>query len=536
MNANSALYCSSCGHVLGGGEAVAAISHARDVGSRALTDAKTLLLSDTVRRNPWASAVVGALVAVVVGLLAAALIRGAVVSLVSSAASDAGGQIASSVAGGVVGSLLPNEGGMLLLMQGSTFHAGATGAAAGASAGLDATVRLPLTLLVLVPIFALGLGGWAAARYSRVSTVAESVLRGAMVAIPYAAFAVVISLFTQVGGSTPLPAALTGGASASVGASVGVDWLSAALTSLLLASAFASLGALVGARGRGALREAGTALSGASIPFRDEVEAALHVVLVELGVGLAVAVLLVVVAATGPGFLPSGADKLALPLALVLPWLTIITTVLSNGLNGVAVISGAGGGSFSLWQLVVPMWGLPLLLLAVPVVMLMRAGRRAARSKGLRTPGEALLQGVRIAIPYSMAVVVLAYVSVIRFDVSGSLLGLGAQVGTGFIGVSVWSAAIVALIASAAAGAIGALSVVLPLQAAATRGAIAQVAAPVAPPVAPTPGPVPGPQAGATVACPACGYGSPPESAFCEECGSRLSTGSVEGAIADAVL
>jgi len=502
--------------------------------------ARAFVLSDAARSNPWLSSFVGALAAVVLGLLLTTALRSVIASELSSAMSQAATQAGSTgsatgtsaligaLGGAAVDRLLPNAGGMLLLAQGGSFHLGGQVASASVSGDLDISVRLPFTLLALLPVLALLFGGWTAARYSRATTVPESAVRGAMVAIPYSVMALAMCWLSASSSSVPIPAALLGGTSATVGVSAGVDWMSALFTSLLLGIIFGACGALIGARGSRALQDTTSAIRELRFPLAKPALAATRVIVIEAAAAGAFAVLWVVYALITRPQTPADVPTwfLLLPVLAVLavaPTILAELVLLAHGIPMVAVASSvtasgssgstvSTGSTVSIWSLAAGSWGLSVLAVVVPLALLFMAGRGLSRHAGAKSVRDGLIEGLKLAIPYSAIVLMLAYFSQARVEVSGQILGLSGSLATGFFGASIWMTALVSLVLSGAAGAAGGASALL-VPGRASTGLPQRT--PVQVGVGSRP---PEPRA----FCPECGAANLLDSTFCEICGSRI--------------
>ena len=533
-NLAEAAFCAKCGTSLKEGQAVDAVSQVGKVGAEVFAKAKEIALSESLRSNPWVSAFLGAMVAVIVGLLAASLTRAAVASELAKQLQPLGAELLSGIA---VERILPNAAGFLMLMQGSEFNLGATGAMEEVAGGFDLAIRLPLTFMAVVPMLALFVGGWATAKYSRVKSVSEAAARGVMVAIPYAGLALLLSFSTKTSASIEV-------ASVSTGVSSGKGWVSAVLTSLMLAVVFAPAGALLGARGRSAGKDALLTFKEKNLPFTSHALVAAKIFLAQIAVGL---VVLVIVVAIVGSFAASGSSSVEVFselqeasssiggfILVFIPMAIAMAVLLLNGASVVGMISlpvaGVDGGiSWNLWSLIVWTRGVAFILLAIPIALLFFGGRSLAKRAGAVSLRSAVLEGVKLAVPYSAVMVLVAFFSMGRIDMSGEFFGFGSDLGTYYFGASVWNTSLVTFVVAALAGGAGGASLFwseLKEGASSTASTVAAASSADIKKKADAREAAVAIVAEQASTCPSCGTAGQADSVFCEECGTRLSTAS----------
>ena len=520
-NVAGANNCTSCGAPIGGQATAAVADLGRAVG-RSAAQLQEAIQSDEMRANPWASAVIGALAAAAIGTIVMLLVRGALVqyltaTLAAQLQASGGGseaQMLGPVIASLMKSLIPSGPAMLLTAQGASFATGLSGSAQGTTFNLSVVGRSGISLLWLVPAIALALGGYVSVKYSRATSFLEAATRGALIAVPYTVICAAIALFSKKSATNAITIPgipFIGSISANVTVRAGVTFFSAVLTALAMAVVFASIGAVVTARGKAAMREASAAFDTLAIPFQEQIPLALRAVGLNLVLGA-------VTSFVGVLWLAAKFGSSNQPAGLVgglfgswfgaLPMYAGLASLMQNG----AILHLAGeipgqtvpGLYTSYWSLIGRLYGLPLLLLAASMAILVQAGRTSARKAGATDQRAAILAGAKVAVPYSALMMLLAYLATSNMQVTVSAFVVNLD-GRFFAGFGLFGATLTVILFSLVGGGGGGYLHFRRLGAAA--------ATPVA--VGPR-------QAPAMTICVECGQENPAGAAFCDGCGRPL--------------
>lgn len=556
LNNHANINCTSCGSLLGGQQFAAAVADASRVAGKAVGTAKAFVVSEQVRTNPWAGALLGAVLALLVGTLVMAGFRSVGTKAMmdaafSSVAGQAGGSevaIIRGIAESTAEKVMPKSTHMLLIAQGATYEMNGSVGAGEFSVGLNASGRGALSLMTIIPALALLLGGYAALRYSQAKNLLDAAWRGALVAGPYAVLAALIALFmkSSVSTSMNLPSIpFLGSMEGAISASSSVGLFSSVFTSLAMGAIFGAVGGVVAARGKGALQDVRSLVGQIEIPFRPQLRAAMRAM-----TGLLVVAGLLAVALLIWGMNAMPENEVVKPGMLFGAWLGILPSLLASVavfVHGapytvVSAVTGSEGigGQVGLIGAAKAFYGLPLLLGLLPLALIAYVSLEMLRTSGVTDRRAAIIEGAKVAVPYSAIIMLLAYATVYRFDASVSLAGAEGYSATLYAGYGVFAATFAAMLVSLAGGALGgwmhSRSLAVPAAAVAVPVA-APAPAPQAAPVVPAPVPasqaVPvapattsAPQAApsaAAVFCTQCGSPNPADSRFCDSCGASLS-------------
>jgi hypothetical protein len=371
----------------------------------------------------------------------------------------------------------------LLTAQGISRHLVADYSATGTSLLMDIDLASPLPLTLLFPALFLVMGGYLAACTDMQNRTLASLWRGAAISLPYMLLLLLLS--TQAGGDVP-SAPLSPGASSSIFSlfrsqisfTLSINVVSLILLSLLWGVLFGTLGATL-KLARGHWR------SWLHNFLRHNAHSRLTAILagglVAILLGFLFALLLSYTAMAaniqlmqastctfgGANGSLTTSDITTGPLVavqlLAFSFGTPITLDLhASGLNLITNALAAGGcmgrTSFSLFG------GMPhstpwmYLLLLLPVLSLFTGGRVSARLGQPASLGIAAIQGALIAVPFTIAMMILAALSMISFsmDITGSIIlnipetHVMVSLGAGISDVMFWS-----LLSSAFLGGLG---------------------------------------------------------------------------------
>jgi hypothetical protein len=420
-------------------------------------------LETRLATNKWISTAMGALVAVGAGLGLSVVAQSVVNAALGTALQTADSSATASFAGDTFATLLGgNPIKLFLLAQHVPLQLANGTSAANGRLSLGA----PLTLLALIPVVALLLGGAVASASDFERRARYSVARGALLGPIYAVALLLLSLVSL----SPVEGDALNVAS---GAHITASPFGAFLSGLAWGTLFGALGGWLHLHGRRSLRALPASLERLPLP---RVVGALLGGLTALGVGLlaclGVALAALVYLALN-GMAPALNGNLArLPATPgeLLTSLTLIVTLapsLAATLWGVTVgapaqtaqVSYTGHSTFqaSFGALGGSAWGGAWLLLAlVPVVACLIGGRIAARFISARTVRGALVTGALIALPVSVGTYLL--IAQAELTVAANLPG-----GTFILDVSpdALTACVRMFLLAAVAGAIGGWSTLI---------------------------------------------------------------------------
>jgi hypothetical protein len=366
-------------------------------------------LETRLATNKWISAALGAFVAVGVGLGLSVIAQSVVNAALGTALHTEDNSATASFAGDTVLALLGgNPIKLFLLAQHVSLQLANGTSAANGRLSLGA----PLTLLALIPVGALLLGGAIASASDFERRARYSVARGALLGPVYAVALLLLSLMSL----SPVEGAALNLASVTY---IAASPFGAFLSGLSWGALFGALGGWLHLHGRRSLRALPTALERLPLP---RLVGALLGGLTALGAGLltclGVALAALVYLALN-GLAPALSGNLAhLPATPgeLLTSLTLIVALspsLAATLWGFSVgapaqaaqVSYTGHGTLqaSFGAFGAATWGGAWLLLAlVPVVACLIGGRIAARFISARTVPGALVTGALIALPVSV--------------------------------------------------------------------------------------------------------------------------------------
>lgn len=291
------------------------------------------------------------------------------------------------------------------------------------SFGGETELRLPLTLLVLIPLAGLTLGGYLGAGWFRPATRTEGWKIGATIAIP---FAIVLALFSvSFGAHVPLiaPSFEGGFETSSASAEVHADGFYTILYGLFWGVLGGALGGWLQARRTcppGDARAALVKTHGSSSPTVAIESAVRALGIPVLGfTALAVAGCIVLAAIEGTG---------GLLLLIAVPALVIDALFLVQGIGydakGSVSVGGALGATESRQQ-TFHVWdnGIVLIvavaLAALVIIGLIRGGRRMVHAGPAVDAGGAMRAGAVIAIPWLVLLLILRELGSLSFSASG---------------------------------------------------------------------------------------------------------------------
>jgi hypothetical protein len=357
--------------------------------------------------NKWVSAMLGALTAICAGVSLSVIAQGLVNAALGTALRAENASATAAFTGDAVGALLGgNPVKLFLLAQHVPLQLASGASAANGWLSLVA----PLTLLALIPVIALLLGGAVASASDFERRARYSVARGALLGPVYALALLLLSLcsFSPVRGE-------------SLGVSAGTLAMAvpfgAFMSGLAWGTLFGALGGWLHLNGRRWLRALPSSLERLPLPrlvgavFGGLVAMGAGL-LTCLGVALAIAVYLALngrapTLSGGLTRLPASAGELLTYLALVvalIPSLAATLWALSVGAPvRMARVSYTGQDAFqtSFGAFSPTISGAALALALIPVAACLIGGRIAARFFGARTTWSALVTGALIALPVS---------------------------------------------------------------------------------------------------------------------------------------
>ena len=437
--------------------------------------------------NRWFMGALGAIIAAGIGLLVTFLVQSFIVSLLSNIIDAAlGGVSGGSLYSGIIKSLLtPDLLKMFVMEHRVPFDVTLGGTSSLISMSGDVTIAMPITGLLLIPAIALVIGGYISAASDFQRSALFSTMRGALVGPFYGMILAALAYF----GSSSTHAQLLG---------VGMDttvspipW-QAFFYGLLWGVIFGALGGWIQFAGSDFLRQAiptararyGHTLMGARLV--GAVSGALVAVVAGMVacIGLLVAAVVfgVVYAAQTPGVAPSTSSLSSLGLGggstsassgamslvqLVVLFALIYAPTLAAYVFGLAtgstfqivgstsVTSSAANnltyGLFSGQHILpsaAPQW--LYLVTLIPIIAYFAGGRVAARAAGAQTSGDGFVAGALMAIPASILMALIAYLTGLNLDAS-----IAGQSASESISVSIGSVFLVTLLAGAVIGGIG---------------------------------------------------------------------------------
>lgn len=365
-------------------------------------------LDSRLASDKWISAGLGALIAVGVGVGLSTIAQSVLNAALGAALQSQDTRATAAFTGDTFQALLGgNPIKLFLLAQHVPLQLAPGASAANGRLSLSA----PLTLLALIPVIALVLGGAVAAASDFERRTRYSVARGALLGPIYALFLLALSLCSL----SPVEGGALGvsGATAVMAAPLG-----AVLSGLAWGTLFGALGGWVHLHGRRWLRALPPALERLPLPrlvgaLVGGLSALGAGLLICLGVALAVAVYLALngMAPTLAGSLtrlPASPGQLLTSLALIATLAPSLATTLWALSVGAPVQTGqvgyVGHGSLqaSFGAFGVSTWGGAWLLLAlIPVATCLLGGHIAARFIGARRIRSALITGALTALPVS---------------------------------------------------------------------------------------------------------------------------------------
>jgi hypothetical protein len=407
---------------------------------------------------PWATAALGAIVALAVGLaltvIVAWLWAGAVGGVLSAVQSTPAGPYLS----GFVQSLLtPNVLQMFAVEHRIplSMQIAAT-AGPGLSVSGSITLSTPLTTLLVVPALALVLGGVIAGASDLRRRPGRSIARGALVGPFYAALLAVLAVFSASdvsGNAYGINGSVSIGPSVSAALFYGLLWgtLFGALGGWIqltggafLASALPALLRLKPSRLIGALSGAGVAFVGGLLG----------------GMALALAGASYLGVRADSGVTPVNSPGLAILLALILaPSLAVAGFALASGAS-VDVFQSASlprlvahSSALGAFGVARPLLPTAYLLTSLPILCYLLGGRVAARLAGADRPRAAAIDGALMGVPLSLLITLAALLAsaseAIRLPGQEAMAGVAPSAGRTFLAV---------LIAGAVCGGLGGIS------------------------------------------------------------------------------
>lgn len=558
-----AVACASCGAAVG---VVARASATIDQAGQTTRALASYAMTDGFRSKPWVGAVVQAVLAIVILLVLATGVRSMVVSsMVSQSKTDLaanGGALGAVLArtkftSAITEAVIPTARHLALFASGSEYAVQLNGTMLGFKGTAAIGLRDPLSPLLLLPIAALLMAGFAAAKYTRPASITAAV-RGALLgASVYAALACLLALPASIGSMS----GSLEGVGGSIAASSSIDILSAAVASLILAVIFMPVGAALAVGGIRGLLDIPSAVTDLLPLWGPAIRSALAVLAVLAGLSVIVfgpvfafLILGSAVAAPGGASVDSTLTMLR-PFVLGAPLTGFGAFFLvGQGLDQVLIRANPllGGTAFSLLRVLVAIG---------PLLVTTFFAYRLARRTGGPSRRAYVVAGARVTPAIGAIVFAWAFFSSFQMAISADSLILSDS-NTLFYGTQVIYTTLVALAVGAIGGSLGGLIASAahspiptsvpgrsgaPVGIAASASTAAEVASvalvasaapappvasvpaaafapPAAPPIAPVSVAAAEPHVVGPGACPGCGAPLYPGDRFCDGCGAPLAT------------